>query len=273
MQKLKFILLDIVLMVLMVICPLTLISCLGEWVDLENKTLVLHAGGEVNVNGKTYNYTNSIDNFVDCYNAGFRYFEYDFILSTDGKIIGAHDYRYMPEFENTGIDYQTYCDYLIVGELKGVTTQRLVEVLLPRQDAYIVLDIKEENEIALIDELVRELNECGYGDLIKNFIPQLYSYEMYQTLENEYEFERYIYTNYKSNYSIDQIIDYFSTNEKVFVITLYVKYCGYDIQELRNENFEVYLHTINMPNKVQEEFNKGATGVYTDNTNIFNYQS
>ena len=54
--------------------------------DFTDKTFVLHAGDLVDVNGITYEYTNSIDNFIDCYNEGFRYFEYDFILSTDGNV-------------------------------------------------------------------------------------------------------------------------------------------------------------------------------------------
>lgn len=272
MSKINKICINILLIVLIIIGLLAFVSCIeGGGYDFANKTFVLHASGQINVNGKTYDYTNSIDNFIDCYNAGFRYFEYDFILSTDGKVIGAHDYRYMPEYESTGIDYQTHCNYLILGKLKGVTVERLIEVLYSREDAYIVLDIKEGQTVSVIDELVKELNEFGHSELIKNFIPQLYTYEMYQTLESDYSFERYIYTNYISGYSIDQIKSYFSADEKVFAITLWDYYSKYDILELRNENFEVYLHTINQPNKIQEAFDKGATGVYTDNTNVYDY--
>ena len=255
----------------MIICSLAFVSCSVNKYDFTNKTFILHASGQVDVNGKKYDYTNTIDNFIDCYNSGFRYFEYDFILSTDGKLIGAHDYRYMPEFVNTGIDYNSYCNYLILGKLHGVTVERLIEVLSLKEDAYIILDIKEEATISVINALVEELNDYGHTELIKNFIPQLYSYEMYQVLENNYSFEKYIYTNYVSNYSINQIKSYFENEDKVFAITLWHYYSKYDILDLIQENFEVYLHTINTPNKIQEAFNKGATGVYTDNINIHNY--
>ena len=253
-------------------CCFVTTGCKKNYSVLNNKSYVMHASGSVKVNGKVYDYTNTIDNFQSCYDAGFRYFEFDFMLSSDNKIIGQHDYRYIPEYSDQNpIDYQTFKNYKILGELEPVVVENLVEKLKVCPEAYIVFDYKNPSEyIKFFDEFVLELQELNALNMLNRFVPQCYSNEMFRYMKNHYDFEQYIYTNYISYYTADQMIEYFKDEEKIKFLTMWWWTDANECLKLKNEGFNILVHTVNscddMLNLVKE---KQVDGFYTDNTNVY----
>jgi len=76
---------------------LALIDALLAAAPLFVESLIIHSGGEID--GHTY--INSLEALEQSYRAGYRVFEMDFILMSDGEILCAHDLSCLREI--TGI--------------------------------------------------------------------------------------------------------------------------------------------------------------------------
>lgn len=272
--KACLILLTSLMLIVIVSLSFYLSKIISFKINPESTIMVLHASGLVKNETGEYYYTNTIDNFDECYEKGFRYFEYDFILSSDKKIIGAHDYRYLNGYDETNpISYEEYINTKILGNLTGVTISNLVEKLKQYEDAYIIFDSKttlESDYSNFFKEFVKELTEINALDLLNRFIPQLYSYEMYLYMCENFNFNSYIYTNYMSNYSANEIVELFFGKDKIKFITIWSSYSKEFCKVLTDNNFKVLMHTVNDKNEMKElSIFKKAFGFYTDNIYIF----
>lgn len=228
--------------------------------DDKQKTYILHAGGGSN----NLTYLNSEETFEIYYNQGYRVFEYDFELSTDNKMIGTHDYNYIDQYSNSNsFNYDEFKQLKINHEYTPITEDWLINILINYDDIKVVLDTKH-NEIEIYERLnniQQELN-ISFKDKI---IPQLYSKEMWDLMKDKYDYSEYIFSNYKCNYSIDQILEYFK-DERITSITLSIKYSSlipFQINKLSKRK-KVYIHTVN--NRLLRKYYTlvGVSGFYTD---------
>ena len=80
---------------------LALASCGGG--ETTSCTVILHAGGGAD----GLRYLNAQETFYTYYDLGYRVFEYDLKLSSDGRLIGTHSGEHLSGFYD-GMDYQSF---------------------------------------------------------------------------------------------------------------------------------------------------------------------
>ena len=68
-------------------------------VDFNTNFVVAHAGGAIEVDGKELNYLNCLEGFYKYYFEGTRLFEFDLVFSSDGRLIGTHQFEYLGEYD------------------------------------------------------------------------------------------------------------------------------------------------------------------------------
>ncbi len=240
-----------------------------------SKMKILHAGGKVHIKDKSYSYLNIIDTFSQAYSNGYRYFEYDFVITSDDRLVGAHEYEYLKGYgKSNRILYEEYVTTPILGKFTGVTIENLIPLLERYIDTYIVVDTKETDYVKFYNILVCELERFLPSDKLKNyikrFIPEIYDKQMWGELKENYLFEQFIFSNYKANYSTNEILKYFS-DERIKYISL-KKYSFRNCGKIKRNNKKVVFHTVN--NKFTAGFLvrfKSAYGFYIDNLKYCNF--
>ena len=224
---------------------------------------ILHAGGSID--GLTY--LNLQESFLYYYEKGYRLFEYDFLLSNDGKLIGTHNYEGFEGFDlSNGISYEEFNNFKINGKYTPVNEEWLIDTIVKFPDVKIIIDTKSSYE-----EIYERLENLNV-DLKDNIIPQIYSKEMWDFFKNGYEYKQYIFSNYKENYSCDQILKYFD-DERIFAITIPV-WSSIEllrsIDEIKEKNKYVFIHTITTNFEYRIALFYGVDGIYVDNPFLFN---
>jgi glycerophosphoryl diester phosphodiesterase len=135
---------------------------------------VAHAGGAYL--GKTY--TNSIAAFDRSYQAGYRLFETDLNLTTDGHIVLLHDwdntFTYVFGLAPGRRDLQTILTQTSSGPIQIAKLDDLVIWLSAHKDAKIILDSKAD-AIQLLTQVAKR-----YPGLRSRFIAYIYNFEQYQ---------------------------------------------------------------------------------------------
>lgn len=176
--------------------------------------VILHAGGGYN----SCAYLNAQETFAPYYDAGYRYFEYDFRFSLDGRLIGTHEFEWFDDrdaLSANGITYDEFKQLKICdGAYTPIQEEWFMQMLQTHPDVKIVMDTKEDDYVRVYEHL-RELGETYQVDLHSVIIPQIYSYAMWEYLRTDDLYDEYIYTNYKSGYNVEQMIDYFGHEPKV----------------------------------------------------------
>lgn len=234
--KRKYILIHIISFILLII-----FICVGDILIKTPNTdyeIIMHAGGGDLENELTY--LNSIDMFEYYYNQGIRYFEYDFMYSSDNLLIGIH--KWEDYFDNI-ITYEEYNNFLFNGLYKGITIYDIETLLSNYDDIYIILDTKETDVIDVYEDIL-DLVSPQY---ISRIIPQIYNCSMYYELENIYDFDNYIFTLYKTLESNKTILNFIKDKEDIKVVTIStVRFVTpYFINKVKDYGKEVYIHTIN----------------------------
>ncbi len=185
--------------------------------DPEQLTPILHAGGALD--GMTY--LNAQESFLLYYEQGYRYFEYDLSLSTDGYLIGTHGGEHLGGIDPCALTYAEFGQLRLDGGYTPVDEQWLIDTLRQYPDVKIIVDAKmpttaQDAEVLLRIEQLQEL----YGiDLSANIIPEVFSIEMWEILKESTSFDKYVFSHYKVNYSADTILEHFS-DERICGIAL-----------------------------------------------------
>ena len=169
-------------------------------------TAILHAGGALD----GMQLLNCQEAFYLYYDMGYRFFEYDLKLSSDGKLMGTHSWEYL----TGGYDGMTYQDFLslrLEGGYTPVNEDWLIDMIKQYSDVTVVADAKMET-MSLDAEVIKRLYELQtiHGiDLSDRIIPEVFSVEMWEAIKDETSFSKYLFSRYKVYYSIDTIIDNF----------------------------------------------------------------
>ncbi len=257
-----------------------------DFTGMTEEKVIMHAGGAMG--GK--NYLNIQEAVQYHYIRGSKFFEVDLRFSKDNKLVGIHEYEYVPE----NLTYQEYIDRGVkVGSTtyKIITYEFLISAMQEYPDLYFVIDTKETDEIAVYDFLIREFKKVD-ETLLNRVIPQIYYRSHYYALEQLFQFPQYIYTLYKTEDNAAQILSFLEQTPRVTTITMnYLDLStpvGSFKRDFYNKTFtnnvvdmgkKLYFHTIDLNvsdillsysrssiKKIFEEYRN--TGIYTDNVNV-----
>ena len=230
--------------------------------------VILHAGG----GSDGLNYLNAQETFEGYYQQGYRYFEYDLKLSTDGKLIASHAGEYL-EYANP--EELTYAEFTALKLFNGYTPANeewLVQTMISHPDVKIVVDAKMPNiegDVAVLQR-IETLESIYKHDFSANIIPEVFSKEMWDALSETTTFDRYLFSHYKVYYSIDSMLEYFS-DERIWGIALPMwsdNYIRTNIYRLKEAGKQIMIFTPSTKEEAAEAFSLGADGIYADTPGI-----
>lgn len=235
--------------------------------DNNDLIVILHAGGGIN----GYSYMNSQETFLYYYNMGYKYFEYDLKLSSDGRLIGTHAGENIDSSESLNFDSITYEEFKQIKLNNGYTPvneEWLMDIIINYPDIKIVVDAKANTieEDAIIIQRFEQLEKIYNYDLSSNIIPEVFSLEMWNILKETTTFDKYLFSHYKVYYNVNMIIDYFY-DERIWGISIPI-WSDSDfrsqIYRLKEMNKKIFVFTAYNNEDVLDIINMGGDGLYVD---------
>ena len=194
----------------------------------KNLPLIAHAGGGFN----DLTYTNSID-ALELNKKNYKFFELDFFLTDDGKLVCAHDWS---ENLKSFSKFQTYVNNK--KDFKPCTYLSLKDWLKLNPDAKIITDIKNDNLSGL------KFISKNFENFEKNFIPQIYKPNEYKIIR-DMGYENIIWTLYRYKKNNKKVINSLK-KMNLFAITMPKNRAQSDLPLfLKKNNIKSYVHTIN----------------------------
>ena len=178
---------------------------------------ILHAGGA----WEGVPYLNAQEAFLYYYEQGYRIFEYDLSLSLDGRLIGMHDGAHWGDCDVLSLTYEEFRQLRLENNCTPINEEWLIDTLRQYPDVTVVVDAKMPTTDRDAEVLLRieELQTICDIDLSANIIPEVFSIAMWEILREHTSFERYVFSHYKVNYSMDTILEHFS-DERICGIAL-----------------------------------------------------
>lgn len=218
---------------------------------------IAHAGGRIN----DLDYTNSKEAIEHSYKNGHRLIELDMCWTTDNNLALVHDWgnfsRFINSSENRAYSSKEFKSFKIYNKLTTMTIDDLAIWLEKNQGVSIITDIKLNNVKAL--ELIRN----KYPNLLDRFVPQIYNFEEYNSVQN-LGYKNIILTMYASDYTDSEILGFAKTH-KLFALTIPVYRAKSELpSELLKEGIFTYTHTINSIDEVKNLEGFNIKGFYTD---------
>ena len=234
-------------------------------------SLVAHALGQVG----EHTGTNSLEAFQASYAAGYRLFECDLAMASDGRVVLRHDWSGgMQE----GVDPQhiptaeEFAHIPLYGQYTPLTFLDLLGLLAAYPDAYFILDGKDTDARAVTEQytaMVEEAEAWGMLHLFDRFIVQLYSPEMQDTVEAVHHFDHYLLTLYQTPFygEADILEGYVMACQRrgiEGIVMWHFLYTPDLIPVLADSGIRVWLHTVNDAAQARRYLDEGAWGVYSD---------
>lgn len=229
---------------------------------------IAHAGGSVYVDGEYITGTNSLEAIEDAYDQGFRYFEIDFSLTKDAKLVAFHDGAEARIGADKKIDDMTHAEFMnhtFLGEYTLIDIHDIVQLIMACPDIFIVTDFKSDFEQSL-----EVLNQFA-DPLRQHFIIQMYHPDQIDVLKKNH-YSNIVFTLYRTDMNDDAVIDFIKQNPEVDAITMWWdKRFKQDFADrIGEEGLATYVHTINDPGTIHE-FIRKRVGVYTDYVDVNYY--
>ncbi len=224
---------------------------------------ILHAGG--GWDGLTL--LNAQETFEYYYAQGYRYFEYDLMLSSDGRLIATHHFEHL-NVASTSLSYGEFTALTLDNGMTPVNEEWLVETIRSHPDVKIVVDAKMETReedtavLARIEEL-----ESIYGiDLSANIIPEIFSIEMWEAVQKCTTFHSYLFSHYKEYYSVDTILANFSSPQiiGIAVPTWTDDYIQSNLYKVKDAGKKLFVFTVTNEEELAFAEEIGADGIYID---------
>ena len=234
----------------------------------EDLIVILHAGGAEN----DMSYMNAQETFLGYYNQGYRYFEYDLKLSKDGRLIGTHNGEHLENCDFDNISYAEFTALRLSNGYTPVNEEWLMHTIMQYPDVKIVVDAKmpDTQSDAAVLARFEELESIYQYDLSANIIPEVFSLEMWELLQNTTTFDKYFFSHYKVYYTVDMMLEYFE-DERIWGIALPL-YTDGDIRsqlyKIQQAGKKIFVFTAYSQTDIQDVIDMGANGVYVDYPNI-----
>ena len=220
--------------------------------------------------------TNSLEALEDSYERGFKVFETDFCLTSDGYLALRHDFEadsyfsFEQDMDDTPVMSK---DEFLSTPIKGIYTpilfNDLIDFMNQHSDVYVITDSKcsdKETVVKQFTKLKEIVDSTGNKSLYDRIIVQLYSYDMLEYVESVYEFKNYILTLYQMENVNYSKAGRFCKANGIDVITMPQESCNAEISsKLHTYGLKVFAHTVNRIRTI-ESLNAyhGIDGFYTD---------
>ena len=231
----------------------------GAW--YEGAPLIYHAGGGLS----GYNYTNSKEALEETLAEGRRYVEMDFLYTADEQLACAHYWSSLYDDDVTVPTLEEFKEHKIFGKFTTLTAEDLIGYMAEYEDLYIIIDTKEENYVAVIEDLVKL--SAFDTSITERFVIQLYEEQVKGKLQQIYPFEddNFLFTTYKYGTEFENKIMNICYEENIAVIVIpYDMWEKETIDKFREKDFIIYEHTVNRPNQAKVSLEKGISSFYTD---------
>ena len=246
------------------------------WTD---RQLIAHAGGGYrDTEGGYYSYyTNSYEALVQNYNLGARIFEFDFSLTTDGRLAAVHDWDNFANMDGEPVSSEewetmdTVAKPLTDRTFTPMFIEDILDQMMVNQDMYLITDVKYDD--ATQEEIEQEFlsiyNAAMARDpmLINRIVPQIYVEEMYDWIMDIYNFPSIIFTCYKTDATADEIISFCGSKSNIHVITAKYKDKRFDeeaINLLHENGLLLYNYTVSTFTKMYDGLANGVDGIYSN---------
>ena len=227
--------------------------------------IIAHAGG--GLDGLTY--LNSIECIYENYTEGTLLYEFDFLMSSDGDLIGVHAWESWAVGEgysfSNRMSLEEYINTQIRGNYMGLTFTNLLYLLQTDYyiDITIIIDTKEPDKRVFYEQLIAEASAVDIN-LLDRIIPYVYSPDMYDMLEEMYSFPAYMYAIYQVDASNQDVYEFMSAHEKVRALAVGNSRANSMsksyIESLYNLGRRVFVHTIDSFQTMDSFREKGIDG-------------
>ncbi len=224
---------------------------------------ILHAGGAYG----ELTLLNAQEPFEYYYALGYRYFEYDLRLSSDGRLIGTHGFEHLP-ITDASLSYEAFTALELENGMTPVNEEWLIDTIRTHPDVRIIVDAKmdtREDDVAVLRRL-EELENIAGLDLSANIIPEIFSIEMWIDAEASTSFDCYIFSHYKEYYSVDTILEHFSSPKILYVAvpTWTDSYIQANLYKVQDAGKHLLVFTVTNQDERAFAQDIGASGIYVD---------
>ena len=246
-----------------------------NWIH-EAPALVAHAGGVVPspATGELIAITNSLETIAYNYERGFRLFEFDLNLTSDGVLAAVHDWDIMGKV----FSEEEHLAYRINGEFTTMTFDDILEAMQQYPDMYLITDTKSfeysDEEVVRQFRLIYDCAVERDPELLNRIIPQIYNQGMYELIGSVYDFPSIIYTLYASPDTLEEVIAFVKDKDNIPVIVrdktaVTEEFCA----AFEAIGKKVYAHTSNDMDEVSQLVDMGVWGIYTDTITVDEFVS
>lgn len=245
----------------------------------DNQILIAHGGGALEVKADYYStVTNAIEAFDQNYHNGLRWFEIDFSLTSDNKIIGRHDWHHYlyenylgqvdPIENDQPLSFTEAKDLEIYRKYHAATAKTIIDFLMKYKDARIILDTKDQDTREYIKILEELKKACGdKKEVMSRIVPQIYTLDQYETIAKLEYFDNLLLTLYSNHDTNDEILEFVRKSEKIEAVAF-----GQDayyqrkdlIEPIHDSGKKAFVFSVDNPSDVSKYFDDGVDGIYTN---------
>ncbi|MCX6721692.1 MAG: hypothetical protein NTY04_00650 [Candidatus Staskawiczbacteria bacterium] len=226
---------------------------------------IAHAGGIIN----DTTYTDSIDALNSNLKKGFSYFELDFSFTSDNNLVCTHGWgdNFAKIFGYKPMEIPTLEEFLQLNKAKSkfniCTLDSLADWMRNNPSAYIITDIKENNEKNVLEAL--SLMAKKIPDFKFRIIPQIYLPDEFDKVK-KMGYQQIIWTLYKYNSSDADVLSAVKNFTGPFAITMPQLRAKTNLPlELAKLKIPTYTHTVNSLDDKNEFIKKySVSEIYTD---------
>jgi hypothetical protein len=208
---------------------------------------------------------NCLECFEESYAEGHRYFEADFMVASDGRIVLSHDGMEARFGLPVGFSSAQFMAQRLLGKYTPLDGPGLARLFREKTDWYLISDVKTPN-VPGLRELCRELAEGGV-DCTERVIPHLFATNELAGAR-ELGFENLVFAGYRLRDSWDTAeaaIGLMQQAPEVLALSLPRSWWdAWGKDRLRPTPVPVFLHTVDGPEAAEGYLAQGIRGVYTD---------
>lgn len=237
--------------------------------QLRKEQFVIHAAGSYSEDGgEELFYTNSLEALQNAYDAGKRMIEMDFMFTSDGYPVCAHnaDGAWALGFSfDKAPKHNEFMNSKVYDRLTPLDIYTLADFMREHNDMYVVTDIKEASG-AGIKGVYGTFSKC-IPDLMNRFVIQIYHDEEYEVVQDA-GFSYVIYTLYAADEDEreSEAIIQSCKNMELVALTMpdvWVDDAGF-VSEINETGVPLFVHTINGKKDMDRYKALGVAGFYTD---------
>lgn len=204
--------------------------------------------------------TNSTEALIQNYAAGFRHFELDVSLTSDGEPAFVHDWENQV---GTGIEARLsaaeWGTAKLAGALAPLPMAVLWEKMMRWKDVYVILDVKEDFE-ATIDGLAATAPD----EVEDRLVVQVFAPEQASIVRGYFPRSRILLTLYRSRLSDLRVFEAVGRYALDGVTMHESRYSAELVEALHAVGREAFVHTVNDPVRATMLVSAGVSGLYTD---------